>query len=165
MLEPAEEGNRGWLVWKEGQLPAMIDWDDEVVAHGLRHRVKYARLVQRRASTERAAGADQQGYRYFVQLALEGLPLQKPKHPVGQDTIGADLGPSTIHGRKAHEIVAVGNTIIMEKLSYKAWQQQYGRSVGLRAPGMFVAPGPRTGGTLLARSRAASQTLAVLPWL
>ena len=55
-----------------------------------------ARLLQRRARSERAAGADQETYRYFVQLVLEGIPLQKPKHPVGQDTIGADLGPSTI---------------------------------------------------------------------
>jgi hypothetical protein len=240
VLEPPEEGNRGWLIWKEDQLPAVIDWDDEVVAHGLRHRIKYARLVQRRASSGRAAGADRQGYRYFVQLALCGLPLQKPKHPVGRDIIGADLGPSTIalvprageaslslfseklapdeqairrlqrrmerqrraanpdnydakgrikkqgkmrlkwktsknyertrrrkatrerrlsahrkslHGRKAHEIVAVGNTIIMERLSYKAWQKQYGKSVGLRAPGMFVEMLRRTvastGGTLI----------------
>ncbi len=240
VLEPPEEGNRGWLIWKEDQLPAVIAWDDEVVAHGLRHRIKYARLVQRRASSERAAGADRQGYRYFVQLALEGLPLQKPKHPVGRDLIGVDLGPSTIalvpregeaslsvfceelapdekeirrlqrkmerqrhaanpdnydakgrikkqgkkrlkwktsksyertrrrkatrelrlsaqrkslHGRKVHEIVAVGNTVMLEKLSYKAWQKQYGKSVGLRAPGMFVEMLRRTvastGGTLL----------------
>ena len=44
----------------------------------------------------------------------------------------------SLHGRKVHEIVAVGNTVILEKISYKAWQKQYGRSVGLRAPGMFV---------------------------
>jgi len=240
VLEPPEEGNRGWLIWKEDQLPAVIDWDDEVVAHGLRHRIKYARLVQRRASSERAAGADRQGYRYFVQLACEGVPHHKPKHAVGSDTIGADLGPSTIalvpraaeaslavfceelapdeqsihrlqrkmerqrraanpdnydakgrikkqgkqrlkwktsksyertrrrkatrerrlsahrkslHGRMVHEIVAVGNTVILEKLSYKAWQKQYGKSVGLRAPGMFVEMLRRTvastGGTLL----------------
>src|SRR5260221_13302273 len=77
-------------------MPAVIAWDDEVVPHGLRQRIKYARLLQRRASSGRAAGADRQGYRYFVQLALEGLPLQQPKHPVGCDIIGADLGPSTI---------------------------------------------------------------------
>src|SRR5215469_1628362 len=87
VLQKPEEGNRGWLIWKEDRLPAVIAWDDEVVAHGLRHRIKYARLVQRRASSERVAGADRQGYRYCVQLALEGLPLQQPKHPVGHDII------------------------------------------------------------------------------
>jgi hypothetical protein len=96
LLQQPEEGNRGFLIWKEDQLEAMIDWDDEVVTHGLRQRIKYARLVQRRASSERAAGADARGFRYVVQLALEGVPHRKQKHAVGNDIIGADLGPSTI---------------------------------------------------------------------
>jgi hypothetical protein len=212
--------------------------------------------VQRKASSERAEGADALGFRYVVQLACEGIPHHKKKHGVGSDTIGADLGPSTIalfpreaeaslavfceelapdeqairrlqrqmdrqrraanpgnydaqgrikkgsktrlrwktsksyeqtrrrkaakerklaahrkslHGRKVHEIVAVGNTVILEKISYKAWQKRYGRSVGLRAPGMFVAHLRRTGaahgrhpdGSL----NTFDETLAVLSWL
>src|SRR6266851_5546904 len=96
VLQKPEEGNRGFLIWKDDQLEAVIDWEDEVVAHGLRQRIKYARLVQRRASSECAAGADARGFRYVVQLALEGIPLRKKKHAVGNDIIGADLGPSTI---------------------------------------------------------------------
>jgi hypothetical protein len=252
-LQQPEEGNRGWLIWKDDRMLVVIDWDDPVVAHGLRHRIKYARLVQRRASSQRAAGADCQGYRYYAQLALEGLPHQKPKHLLGHDHIGADLDPSTIalvpraaeaslslfceelapdekeirrlqrkmerqkrsanpenydskgrikkqgkkklhwktsqgyeksrrrkaekerklaahrkslHGKKVHEIIAVGNTVILEKLSYKAWQKQYGRSVGLRAPGMFVSMLKRTGAAHGRHpdrgSHAHHQTLAVL---
>src|SRR3989440_1631384 len=240
VLQKPEEGQRGFLIWKDDQLEAVIDWEDEVVAHGLRQRIKYARLVQRRASSERAEGADARGFRYGVQLALEGVPHRKKKHAVGNDIIGADLGPSTIalvprageaslavfcgelapdaqairrlqrrmdrqrraanpehydergrikkqgkkrlrwktsksyertrrrkatrerklaahrkslHGQQVHEIVAVGNTVILEKISYKAWQKQYGKSVGLRAPGMFVEmlrrTVARTGGTLI----------------
>ena len=67
-----------------------------MVKHGLAHRIKYARLLQRRASSAKAQGADAQGYRYAVQLALEGVPYHKPKHMVGVDIMGADLGPSTI---------------------------------------------------------------------
>jgi hypothetical protein len=59
----------------------------------------------------------------------------------------------SLHGQKVHEIIAVGTTIILEKISYRAWQKQYGKSVGLRAPGMFVEhlrrTVARTGGTLL----------------
>ena len=32
----------------------------------------------------------------------------------------------------------MGDTIITEQISYRAWQRQFGRSVGLRAPGMFI---------------------------
>src|SRR5581483_1218547 len=59
----------------------------------------------------------------------------------------------SLHGHKVHTIVALGNTITTEKISYKAWQKQYGKSIGLRAPGMFVAQLERTvastGGTLV----------------
>src|SRR5215470_701838 len=58
----------------------------------------------------------------------------------------------SLHGRLVHQIVAVGNTVVTEKLSYKGWQKRYGRSVGLRAPGMFIEllrrTVARTGGTL-----------------
>lgn len=181
-----------------------------------------------------SGGADANGYCYSVQLALEGVPYQKPRHAVGDDTVGVDLGPSTIaivpqqemprlellcadlapdaetirrlqrqmerqrrannpanydergrikkqgkhrlkwnysqrylrtrrrratrerrlaahrkslHGRLVHEIVALGNTIITEKLSYRAWQKQFGKSVNLRAPGMFIELLRRTVGS------------------
>jgi hypothetical protein len=59
----------------------------------------------------------------------------------------------SLHGHKVHEIIAVGTTIILEKISYRAWQKRYGKSVGLRAPGMFVEYLRRTvastGGTLI----------------
>ena len=233
VLQQPEKDNAGYLLWQDDRLSAIIDWKDPVVTYGLAQRVKYARLVQRQASGPRARGADQQGHRYFVQLALEGVPYHKPKHAIGQDIVGLDLGPSTIaivprdapprlevlcaelapdaqairrlqrqmdrqrrannpdnydergrtknghgkgrlrwkqshrylatrrrkaarerklaahrkslHGRLVHEIVAMGNTVITEKLSYRAWQKQFGKSVGLRAPGMFMELLRRTG--------------------
>src|SRR5713226_2329072 len=96
VLQPPQEGNQGWLIWSKDHLPALIDWDDPVVCHGLRHPIKYARLIRRKASSPKAQGADVQGYRYYVQLALEGTPYQKKKHTVGSDIIGLDVGPSTI---------------------------------------------------------------------
>src|SRR5947209_12450598 len=58
VLQKSEEGNQGSLMWKDDQMEAVIDWEDEVVAHGLRQRIKDARLLQRPSSSERAAGAD-----------------------------------------------------------------------------------------------------------
>ncbi len=191
VLQPPAEGNTGWFFWGKLCLTALIDWSDPVVHYGLTQRIKYVRLLRRKASSSRAKGADSQGYRYFVQLAVEGKPYQKPKHTAGTDVIGLDLGPATIaivprageaqlavfcaelapdlgkkrrlerklaahrkslHGRLAHEIVRQGNTIHLENVSYKAWQKQYGKSIGLRAPGLFVEMLKRTvaktGGTL-----------------
>src|SRR5215471_10893500 len=42
VLQPAHEGNQGWLVWGEERISALIDWPDPVVLYGLlRHRIKY----------------------------------------------------------------------------------------------------------------------------
>ncbi len=239
LLQPPEEGNQGWLVWGKDRLPAIIDWEDPVVKYGLDHHIKYARLVRRKASSPKAQGADCQGYRYYVQLALAGTPYQKKKNTPGQDVIGLDLGPSTLaivpregearlvplceelrpdarkkrrlgrkldrqrrannpqnydekgrvkkhgkhrltwknskgylatrrrlahqerklaahrkslHGRLVHEVIRVGNNIRIEKISYKGWQKRYGKSVGMRAPGMLIdhlrRTVAKTGGTL-----------------
>jgi len=225
VLQGSEQGKAGSVLWHDEQLAALIDWNDPVVKYGLSHPIKYARLIRRRASSPRAEGADCQGYRYCVQLALEGTAYQKPEHPVGSDIIGLDLGPSTIaivpreaeaslnllcaeltpdfrqlrrlerkmdrqrraanpdnydekgrpkkrgkhalhwkqsrgyqatrrrkatrerklkahrkslHGHLVHQIVRVGNTIHLEKVSYASWQKRYGKSVGLHAPGMLI---------------------------
>ncbi|MFL5627580.1 MAG: transposase [Ktedonobacteraceae bacterium] len=239
VLDPGV-GDGGFLIWNEQVIPALIDWHDAVIQHGLHHRIKYVRLVRRKASSAQAKGADGDANRYAVQLILEGSAYRKPKHEAGSETIGLDIGPSTLaivprqgkadlvtfceqlgpnsrkkrqlqrkmerqrrannpenydekgrvkrqgtsrlrwreskrykatrrqhahmerrlaaqrkslHGKLAHDIVAVGNTIHIEKTSFKGWQKQYGRSIGLRAPGMFVAHLARivakTGGTLI----------------
>src|SRR5215469_16666886 len=240
MLDP-NAGAGGFLIWNEQVIPALIDWLDPVVQHGMRHNIKYVRLVRRKASSPQAQGADHEGNRYYVQLVLEGHAFVKPKHEKpGSDIIGLDIGPATLaivpreakaslitfceelspnarekrrlqrkmdrqrrannpenydekgrvkkhgntrlrwreskrykatrrqhanterklathrkslHGKLAHDIVKVGKTINIEKTSFKGWQKQYGRSIGLRAPGMFVAHLARivakTGGTLV----------------
>ncbi len=239
VLQSPEEGTQGWLVWGKLRIPAIIDWDDPVVKDGLDHRIKYARLVRRKVSSPRAKGADAQGYRYAVQLALDGISYQKPKNKPGHDVIGLDLGPSTLaivpregearlvplceelkpdarrkrrlerklnrqrrannpqnydekgrvrkrgkkslnwesskgyhvtrrrlaqqerklaahrkslHVRLVHEIVRAGSDIRIEKISYKGWQKKFGKSMGLRAPGMLIdhlrRTVAKTGGTL-----------------
>jgi hypothetical protein len=84
VLQKPEEGHQGFLIWQNDQLPAFIDWNDPVVKHGLDQRIKYARLVQRKASSPQAQGADALGFRYCVQLALEGIPLPQAQAHSGQ---------------------------------------------------------------------------------
>src|ERR1051326_4500370 len=81
VLQPVQEGNQGWLVWGEERISALIDWLDPVVLYGLlRHRITDVRLRRGKASSPRAKGADRDGFRYYAQVALEGVPYQKPKH-------------------------------------------------------------------------------------
>jgi len=216
----------GYIEWKGLKLKAVINPNDAVVIHGLSHRIKFCRLVKRIFN---------QSTRFFVQLALEGEPLQKFKAP--DKTVGLDIGPSTIavvsdnqaslerfcdelyppptppthpcpskerrgvqkeirllqrkldrqrrannpqnynpngtikegkkswhsstrykktktklaniqrklaahrkslHGNLANRILKLGKNIKTEKLSYRAFQKNYGKSVKNRAPGMFM---------------------------
>jgi transposase len=45
----------------------------------------------------------------------------------------------SLHGELMNTILRTGDTIKLEKLSYKAFQKLFGKSVGKRAPGMFVS--------------------------
>jgi len=210
----------GYVEWKGLKLKAVINPNDAVVVHGfdtqatqpkgLSHRVKFCRIVKRIFNGKA---------RFFVQLALEGEPLQKFKAP--DKIVGLDIGPSTIavvsdkqaslerfcdelsdkqkeirllqrkldrqrrannpqnynpngtikegkktwhsstrykktkrklaniqrklaahrktlHGNLANRILKLGKNIKTEKLSYRAFQKNFGKSVKNRAPGMFM---------------------------
>lgn len=43
-----------------------------------------------------------------------------------------------MHGELINQILSYGNIIKTEKLSYKAFQKNFGKSVGFRAPGKFI---------------------------
>jgi len=231
VLQTPAEGHQGFVFWGTDRLPTLINWDDPVVAHSLKQRVKYARLIRRKASSPQARGADCTSHRYAVQLILEGRPYLKPKNQPGTDILGLDIGPSTLasvgrqgparlqvfceelqpqvrhtrrlqrkldrqrrannpqnydaqgcikrqgkrrlqwhdsqhyqvtrrrlatsarkqaahrkslHGRMVNELIWQGNHIQIEKTSFKGWHKRYGKSMGLRAPGMFVEHVRRT---------------------
>ena len=44
----------------------------------------------------------------------------------------------TLHGQMQNEIIRIGTDLHIENNSYESFQKNYGRSVGNRAPGMFV---------------------------
>jgi transposase len=44
-----------------------------------------------------------------------------------------------LHGELVNDIIRSGDVFKLEKLSYKAFQRLFGKSVGKRAPGMFVS--------------------------
>lgn len=45
----------------------------------------------------------------------------------------------SLHGQLVNDVFSLGNDIQLEKLSYRAFQRIYGKSIGMRAPGMFVS--------------------------
>ena len=200
--------------WAGLVLAPRFDRKDKhgVQSLALRCRVKCVRLVRRSVRGRT---------RWFAQLVCSGIPKWKEKNPVGEGTVGLDLGPSTVavvgdrnaslegfcpglpdfekkvgrlkramdrsrrlsnpdhfnpdgtvkpgkrewvftrgylrlrakvsdlerrkaayrkteHGKLVHRVIEHGTTINTEKLSYKAFQRNFGKSVGNRAPGLFM---------------------------
>ncbi len=68
-------------------LPAVLDWRDPVVNHGLACPVKYVRLVRRKLGER---------HRFSAQLVCQGMPFCKPQHTLGKGVVGLDVGPSAI---------------------------------------------------------------------
>ncbi|PSR23944.1 MAG: transposase [Sulfobacillus acidophilus] len=82
------------VVWKGLELPMIKGAEkDPVIQHGLSSRIKYVRLIRRNIRGKT---------RYAAQLVCEGVPSIKvneqgePMHPIGKETVGLDIGPSTI---------------------------------------------------------------------
>ncbi|MBC8228906.1 transposase [bacterium] len=202
----------GQVEWLGLKLQCIIDVNDKVVVHGLSCPVKYCRIIKRIFNGKA---------RFFVQLILEGKPFIKEKNKAASNTVGLDIGPSTIacvtddnatlelfcdelkdkqkeirrlqrslerkrrannpqnynpdgtikkgkktwhysnrykkvqhkladlqrklaahrktlHGNLANRILRQGKHVKTEKLSYKAFQKNFGKSVKNRAPGMFL---------------------------
>jgi hypothetical protein len=74
-----------FVEWSGLQLKALITNNDPVILHGLNSKVKYVRLVRRKASGKN---------RFYAQLVCQGKPFVKPKNYLGVGNVGLDLGPS-----------------------------------------------------------------------
>lgn len=75
------------LLWSGLEMPCIIDQKSDVIAYGLKHELKYCRIVRRKINSRN---------RFYLQLILEGKPYQDPEHKIGVEEIGLDVGPSTI---------------------------------------------------------------------
>src|SRR5258708_20852937 len=60
-LQAGAQGNQCWLSWNGEQIPALIDWQDAVIRHGLQQRIKTAPLLRQRASSPQPNGPDCRG--------------------------------------------------------------------------------------------------------
>jgi putative transposase len=129
------------LEWLGVSLPALIDPGDPVIEHGLKSRVKYARLVRRKTK-----GRD----RFYVQLVCQGIPYRKPRHRIGEGEVGLDIGPSTVAavGEEAaflevfcEEVVRKHRTI--RRLQRKLDRQRRANNPDHYLPDGSVRPGPK----------------------
>lgn len=119
---------------------ALVAFADEVDPLGDR-----LRLIQRamdrslRATNPENYNADgtvKKGIRLHWRKSVRYRALQVQSAEVQRKLAAAR---KNAHGRLANRVLSIGVHVRTEKLSYRGFQRRWGKSVGRRAPGMFVA--------------------------
>jgi transposase len=106
-------------------------------------RQKEIRVLQRKIDRQRRAN-NSDNYNLDGTIRPGPKRWHKSGHQLRTEAALAELyrkqaaHRKSLHGQLVNRILRMGNVIKMEKLSYRAFQRMYGRSVGMRAPGMFV---------------------------
>jgi len=106
-------------------------------------RQKEIRVLQRKIDRQRRAN-NPNNYNPDGTTRPGARRWHKSGHQLRTEAVLAELyrkqaaHRKSLHGQMANRILRMGNVVKMEKLSYRAFQRMYGRSVGMRAPGMFV---------------------------
>jgi transposase len=106
------------------------------------HQVEIRRLQrqldrQRRANNPdnfNADGTIKQGKKTWHQSRRQQQTAQKLAEVQRQQAAYR----RSLHGQLVNRVLAMGNDIRLEKVSYRAFQKQFGGSVGFRGPGTFV---------------------------
>jgi transposase len=75
------------LYWSGLEIPCIVDTENDLITYGLKHRVKYCRIVRRKINGRN---------RFYLQLILKGTPFPNPDNKIGSEEIGLDVGVGTI---------------------------------------------------------------------
>ncbi|MCY0893247.1 MAG: transposase [Acidibacillus sp.] len=119
---------------------AELELFGEAVVRDHRHIRKLQRKQDRQRRANNPDCFDEKG------RAIKGKhPTKKSRHQLETEAALRELyrretaHRKTLHGQLANEVIAVGAIIKTEKLSYKAFQKLYGRSISVRAPKLFLS--------------------------
>ena len=116
----------------------------EKFCHQLADKQNEIRILQRKLDRQRRAN-NPQNYTEKGEIR-KGIKLVwnnsnqyfKTKNRLAEIQRKQAAHRKSLHGNLANRILSQGNQVKTEKLSYKSFQRNYGKSVGFRAPSMLV---------------------------
>jgi hypothetical protein len=104
---------------------------------------KEKRKLQRKMDRQRRAN-NPQNYNTNGTIKKGKKKWKKSNHYKKTSSDAAELDRKlaahrkSLHGKDINEIIAMGTRIKTEKIPYKSWQKNFGKSVMVRAPSMFM---------------------------
>lgn len=132
------KSNKTNLVWRDDHvewaglsLPMVQSaYQDEDIQYGLSKRVKYVRIVRRNLRGT---------WRFYAQLVCEGVPYVKSKHIIGEETVGLDIGPSSIAivGQSKAELRLFAEEVVRDHKHIRRLQRKLGRQRRANNPNCY----------------------------
>ncbi len=118
------------LYWSGLEIPCIVDKENDLISYGLKHRVKYCRLVRRKINSKN---------RFYIQLILEGTPYWNPAHKIGTEELGLDVGVGTIGivGDTQAELKQFCNELMPDQKAKRKLQRKLDRSRRAMNPDNF----------------------------
>jgi putative transposase len=118
------------LYWSGLEISCIIDIDNDLISYGLKHRVKYCRIVRRKINGRN---------RFYLQLILEGTPFPNPDHKIGSEEIGLDVGVGTIGivGDTKADLKQFCSELIRDQKKKRKLQRKLDRSLRANNPNNY----------------------------
>ena len=91
-------------------IPVSVDYDDLYVCYALQDKIKYCQIIRKPFAN---------GYHYYLQLIMEGVPPKK--HVTADGRVGIDIGTSSV-------AVSAENEVLLARLG----DHTYGHSAQIR---------------------------------
>ena len=115
------------FVWGKLRLKAIIDPGNKVIAHGLKSRIKYVRIIKKEIRGT---------WRWFAQLICEGVPFKKDKNFTPPGLVGIDLNVSNVAfvGNDKAGLLPFAEKVPTFEQEIKAAQRQMQRSQRVANP-------------------------------
>lgn len=80
-------------IGKNYVIPVQIEYNDLYVCHALQDKIKYCQIIRKVFSN---------GYHYYLQLVMEGIPPKK--HMISDGRVGIDIGTSSVAVSAENEV-------------------------------------------------------------
>lgn len=135
-----DKTNKTGIVYNNGMVKIMgrtlkvksVRYNDYYLQEALTHRVKYCRVVRK---------PFRNGYKYFLQLILEGTPPKK--HKLGNGLCGADQGTSTFafYNNKESDFIVLADGVNPYNKEIKKWATTFERRRRLNNPECYNEDG------------------------
>lgn len=127
-----DEKSKTVRIGKKYKISVEIDYNDLYICYALQDKIKYCQIIRKAFSN---------GYHYYLQLIMEGIPPRK--HIVSNGKVGIDIGTSSVAVSAEHgvKLESLGRNITDYSAKIRRLQRAMERSKRIMNPNKYNKDG------------------------